>query len=162
MAREGRFGTAGRGQRLGRAALVLALAAGIAACQSIYRNHGYVPTDEDLSQIHVGRDTRDTVAQVVGRPSTEGLLNDTGWYYVQSRYLHYGAREPKEVERQVVAITFNPSGTVQNIERFGLDKGQVVPLSRRVTDSNIKGVSFLRQLFSNIGRIPTDEFLRRE
>ena len=35
-------------------------------------------------------------------------------------------------ERQVVAISFNESGTVTNVERFGLERGQIVVLSRRV------------------------------
>ena len=152
MGRKGWIGAAGR------AGLVLALAAGIAACQSIYRNHGYVPTEQELAAVRLG-DSREAVAQAIGRPSAEGLLNETGWYYVQSRYLHYGARTPKEVERQVVAISFSAGGTVQNVERFGLEKGQIVPLSRRVTESNIRGASFLRQLFGNIGRIRTDDLV---
>jgi hypothetical protein len=34
-----------------------------------------------------------------------------------------------------------------------------VAISRRVTDSNIKGVGFLRQLFGNIGRLRADQFI---
>ena len=52
-----------------------------------------------------------------------------------------------------MAISFDGRGRVENIERFGLENGNVVVLSRRVTESNIKGVSFLRQLFRNIGNI---------
>ena len=138
-------------------ALVAALA--IAACAQIERNHGYVPTDADLALLEVGRDTRATVAQVVGRPSAQGLLNDTGWFYVQSRFRHFGPREPVEIDRQVVAITFDSRGTLANVERFGLQDGKVVALSRRVTESNIKGVSFLRQLFSSFGRISAGDIL---
>ena len=47
---------------------------------------------------------------------------------------------------------------VPNIERFGLEDGQVVTLSRRVTDANTKGVGYIRQLLGNIGAIPTDVF----
>ena len=42
---------------------------------------------------------------------------------------------------------------VSNIETFGLEKGQVVPLTRRVSDSAVTDKSFLRQLLGNIGRI---------
>ena len=42
--------------------------------------------------------------------------------------------------REIVAITFDDSGVVRNIERFGLEDGNVVALSRRVTDSNVQGV----------------------
>jgi outer membrane protein assembly factor BamE (lipoprotein component of BamABCDE complex) len=100
------------------------------------------------------------VAATLGRPSTEGLLNDVGWFYVQSRWKHYGAFEPKEIDRQVVVVTFSENGVVENVERFGLEKGQVVAISRRVTDSNIKGISFLRQLFGNLGRLRADQFVQ--
>ena len=130
------------------------------ACAPTYRNHGYVPSDEDLARIEVGVDTRETVAAEVGRPSAAGLLNDIGWYYVQSRWKHSGAFSPKEEDRQVVAITFTQDGTVENVERFGLEQGRVVALSRRVTESNIKGLSFLTQLLGNIGKLRADQLIQ--
>lgn len=137
--------------------LVLALAF-LAACAPVYRNHGYAPKDDVLATIEVGRDTRESVAEKVGRPSAAGLLNDTGWFYVESRWREqYGLRPAAEMDRQVVAITFTQGGTVANVERFGLEKGQIVPLSRRVTESNVKGLGFLRQLFGNIGGLRTGD-----
>ncbi|MGB8811560.1 MAG: outer membrane protein assembly factor BamE [Paracoccaceae bacterium] len=128
----------------------------VTACSPVFRNHGYAPADLELDLVEVGTDTRETVAEKVGRPSAAGLLNDLGWYYVQSRYKHFGARAPQEIERQVVAITFTEGGIVENVERFGLQEGRVVPLSRRVTDSNIKGISFIRQLLGSIGQMRAD------
>lgn len=125
----------------------------LVACATLYRNHGYVPTDDELAVLQVGVDTQETVATTIGRPSAQGLLNDVGWYYIQSRFELVGGRAPKEVDRQVVAITFTEDGVVANIERFGLEAGQVVQLSRRVTEPNVKSASVLRQLFGNIGRI---------
>lgn len=129
------------------------------ACAPTFNNHGYVPSDEELALVVVGRDTRETVAASIGRPSASGLLNDVGWYYVQSRFKNYGALKPREEDRQVVAITFTEAGEVSNVERFGLEKGQIVPISRRVTEENIKGASFLRQLFGNIGGLSGDKLL---
>ena len=131
----------------------------LAACTSITRTHGYVPLDADLEQIVVGVDTKDTVAEVVGRPSTSGILADSGWYYVKSKFSAYGFQERKEVDREVVAISFDGDGVVENIERFGLENGRVIAISRRVTDSNIKGVGFLRQLFGSFGNFTADQLL---
>ena len=139
--------------RLGRLGLACAFVAGLAACGSVYRNHGYVPPEEDLAQLQVGTDTRESAAQKVGRPSASGLLNDTGWFYVQSRWEQKGIRPAQEIDRQVVALTFSDSGTLANVERFGMERGQIVPLSRRVTESNVEGMSVLRRLFSNFGRL---------
>ena len=125
----------------------------LSACSAIYRNHGYVPADADLETVKVGVSSRQDVAEAVGRPSASGLLNDEGWYYVQSKFKNLGPMEPQEIDRQVLAISFDQRGIVENVERFGLQDGQMVSLSRRVTDTNIKGIGFLRQLFSNFGRV---------
>ncbi|NGQ92044.1 outer membrane protein assembly factor BamE [Rhodobacter sp. HX-7-19] len=139
----------GRGLRFGLVGAMLFLA----ACATVYRNHGYVPTDDDLALVEVGVDTRETVTEKIGRPTASGLLNDVGWFYVQSRWAYRGAFEPKEIDRQVVSITFTEAGRVENVERFGLERGKVVPLSRRVTETNVKGLSLIQQLLGSFGRI---------
>lgn len=145
-------------RRLRRAVVPLVLALGLAACSPIVRNHGYVPAEAELATIEVGRDTRETVAEKIGRPSTEGLLADAGWFYVQSRFTTVGPFAPREEERQVLAITFTKAGTVENIQRFGLEDGRIVPLSRRITESAVPPMGLLRQLFGNIGQIGTGAF----
>lgn len=134
-----------------RTGLAVALAVLVAGCSSVYRNHGYVPTDEDLAEIVVGVDTRDTVSETVGPPSSLGVLDESGYYYVASRMRHYGMRAPEEVERNLVAIRFDDAGVVRNIERYGIENGRVVTLDRRVTDSAVNDQTFLRQLLGNIG-----------
>lgn len=159
-----RTGTAQAGAgRLRRLSLWLCgglLAVSLAACSAVFRDHGYVPTEEELAAVAVGQDTRESVAEKVGRPSATGLLNDVGWFYVKSRWRHYGAMAPQEIDRQVLAITFTESGTVQNIERYGLEDGQIVNLSRRVTDTNIKGISFIRQIMGNLGRMRATDVIQ--
>ncbi|NCO21116.1 MAG: outer membrane protein assembly factor BamE [Rhodobacterales bacterium] len=146
--------------RITRLGLALCLVGAMAACTAVYRNHGYVPADDELSALAVGVDTRETVAAAVGRPTSVGVLDGGGWYYVQSRFRTFAYRAPEEIERQVLAISFDEAGLVENIERFGLQDGRVVTLSRRVTDSNIKGVGFLRQLFGNFGNLDAGSFLQ--
>ena len=119
--------------RARRAVLVAIASLGLMACTPVYENHGFVPSDEELALIEVGKDTREVVAATVGKPSASGLLNDVGWFYVQSRFETVGPREPKEVDRQVVAVTFTEAGLVQNVAHYGLEDGRIVTISRRVT-----------------------------
>ncbi len=135
--------------------LILAMS----ACSATFENHGYAPTDTDLEQILVGVDTRDTVADAVGRPTSFGVLETGGWYYTQSRWRHFAFKAPKVIDRQLVAITYTDAGVVENVERFTLDDGRVVALSRRVTDSNIKGIPFIRQLLGNFGNLDASQLL---
>jgi outer membrane protein assembly factor BamE (lipoprotein component of BamABCDE complex) len=142
-----------------RHCLMLVLVASVAACSPVYRNHGYVPSEDELALVEVGKDTRETVGQKIGRPSTSGLLNDVGWFYVQSRYKHFGPRAPQEIDRQVLAVTFNEAGTVENVARYGLEDGRVVQISRRVTESNVKGLSFIQQILGSFGRIQAGDII---
>lgn len=141
-------------------ATALALCIFAAGCAAQYRNHGYVPSEDDLANVIVGVDTRDSVAESIGAPTAGGVLEDGGFYYVRSRVKTFGPFRPEEVERQLVAVTFDNSGTVTNIERFGLADGRVVTLSRRVTDNGLNNVSFIRQLLGNIGNFDAGSILQ--
>jgi outer membrane protein assembly factor BamE (lipoprotein component of BamABCDE complex) len=140
------------------AAVGLALLA-VAGCSEVIHNHGYAPTDDELAAIEVGRSSRAGVADAIGRPSSTGLMQDSGWFYVKSRYRERYWRGAEEFDREVVAISFDDNDRVSNVERFGLEDGQVIALSRRVTDTNIRGVGFIRQLFRNLGNFTADQFL---
>jgi len=135
-----------------RGLLVAVVMTGLSACTPQFANHGYIPPQEDLDQITVGIDTRASVEETVGTPSTAGVISNSGFYYVRTRKRTFGALAPRVIERQVLAISFDDTGVVTNIERFGLERGQVVPLSRRVTTSGVGSQSILRQLLGSIGR----------
>ncbi|MBO6791793.1 MAG: outer membrane protein assembly factor BamE [Dinoroseobacter sp.] len=144
---------ADRSRVLGFLALSVLILLFVAGCSSTFRNFGYVPSEVDLANVQVGRDTRETVTEKIGSPGTSGVVREDAWYYVQSRVENYAYQAPEVIERQVLAISFSSNGRVRNIERFGLEDGEVIALNRRVTDDNIKGVSFLRQLLGNLGRV---------
>jgi outer membrane protein assembly factor BamE (lipoprotein component of BamABCDE complex) len=131
----------------------------LVACTAQFRNHGYVPLEDDLANIVVGIDTRDSVAETVGAPSTGGILDNSGYYYVRTRVRHYAYQAPKVIDREVVAITFDKRGVVNNIERYGLEDGKVVPLERRVTDASVANLSFLRQLLGSLGKFNAADFI---
>lgn len=135
---------------------------GLSGCSAQYRNHGYMPDEAQLSQITVGVDTRDTVEEVAGPPTTAGVLKDSSLYYVRSRMRHYAFTRPTVVSREVLAVSFNPSGTVSNIETFGLEQGRVIPLTRRVTDSSTADKTFIRQLLGNLGTFDAASVLGAE
>lgn len=144
----------GRGLRT----LVLAtLALVLAACSPIMRYHGYAPTEADLAAIVVGQDTRETVAQKIGQPGMGGVMEGSGWFYVQSDWAQRGWRAPEETDRQVVAISFDARGRVANVERFGTERGEVVALSRRITDTG-PTPSVFAQVFRVLGQFTAASF----
>jgi len=145
-------------KQIAKFGILICLAGALGACTPTYRNHGYVPTDEQLQSLVVGVDTRSTVDELVGVPSTSGLLEGGDYYYVRSRIKEVGPRRPEVIERQVLAISFAANDTIANIERFSLADGIIVPLTRRVTDSSVLGRGFLRQLLGNFGNVDAGQF----
>ena len=130
----------------------------VSACTPIFQDHGYIPPQDELEQIVVGIDTRASVEDTVGPPTSEALVSDNGYFYVKSRMRAFAFQAPKEVDRQVLAITFDADGVVANIERFTLEDGVVVPISRRVTETGITNTQFLRHLLSGIGQFTPATF----
>ena len=128
----------------------------LVSCTTRYRNHGYIPRAEDLAKISVGKDAAESVIAAVGPPTVGGVLDDMSLYYIESRFRHYAYRAPEEYEREVLTISFSTNGRVANIERFGLEDGRVIVLSRRVTETKGRTDSFMRQLLGNIGASPID------
>lgn len=142
-----------------RSITLLTAAVAIAGCVAQIRNHGYAPTDAELEAVIVGADTRATVEDVIGRPSTSGVLTESAYYYLSSQRREFGVLEPAVIDRQLVAISFDGDGVVSNVERFTLEDGRVVPLSRRVTESSVQNTAFLRQLLGNIGRFDASRLI---
>lgn len=142
-------------------ALALTLPAGVAlgGCTRMYRNHGYVPPEDELAQVVVGQTSQGELEGLIGRPGAQGVLTGSSWYYVGSRWELYGPREPREVNREVVAIRFDPSGVVSNVERFGLERGRVVVLSQRVNDTGVAGLSVIGQLLKNVGNFSAGQLI---
>jgi len=134
---------------------------GLSACSAQYRTHGYVPSEEDLQEIVPGVDTRGTVEDVIGVPSASGVANDGAFYYIESEMRHFAWQAPEEINREVLAVSFDPDGVVDNITRYGLEDGNVVPLTRRVTKTTDGELSFIRKLFGNIGGISLDQFTQQ-
>ncbi len=145
--------------RFGAVMAALVLLGPLGACAPIYRTHGYAPTEGDLATLALGEDTRESVVASVGRPSTEGILDQTGFYYVESRFRASGLFPQEEVSREVLALSFAADGTLGAVERFGLADGRVVPISRRTTPGVFADPSVIDRIFANFGGLDTGAFL---
>lgn len=145
--------------RLNKFLAVGILLLGFAACSEVFRYHGYAPTDAQLEELVVGIDTRGSVEDIVGPPSSTGVMNDGGWYYISSKIRHYAYQEARVVDRELVAISFDSDDVITNIERFGLADGRVIVLNRRVTELPVKGPGVLSQILGTLGNIDAGQIL---
>jgi len=131
-------------------ALVLVMAT-LAACGGQYRNHGYMPLAEDVDALIVGVDTRDSIIEVMGVPTTGGVLTEEAMYYVRSRVHHKGYVKPNEIQRDVLVLSFDKNQILRNVERFGIEKGKLIGLEHRVTEAPGGDRSILQQIIGSIG-----------
>lgn len=154
----------GQSGRIGAGLRLVALAAGLltASCTATYLNHGFVPPQAEVAALQPGVDTREEVVASLGEPNAEGVLGEDDLYYVESRFRHFGPFAPEEISRQILALNFDGTGVLRNIESYGLEDGRVVPISRRVTDETLRDGTFLRQILGNIGNFDAGTFLGDE
>ena len=132
----------------------------ILGCSEQYRKHGYIPSEEELSSVSVSQDDKNTVIKKLGTPSIGGILSDGNIYFVQSKVLKNSIRASKLVDRQVLVLSFDDKGRLDNIQKFGIDEGKIVILDYHTTPSGLKNMSFLFRLFQNVGGPSAESLLQ--
>ena len=113
--------------RLSAAALALGVAA---ACTPVQTYSGFRPerNDIEIADPAPGVDTRATVQQRFGSPSTTAVFDQTAWYYVSSVQERVAFYEPRVTDRRVMVVRFD-GDTVSAVEKYGIERGRVVNYS---------------------------------
>jgi outer membrane protein assembly factor BamE (lipoprotein component of BamABCDE complex) len=132
------------------AALAL-LAAGTAACNPVRDQHGFAAVTEDQKNVEVGVDTKSTVLARLGSPSTQSAFDQTAWYYISTTQERYAFYKPSTVGREVLVVKFDADGKVSNVEKFGMERGQVVAYNGERTPTRGRELGIIEQIFGNIG-----------
>ncbi|MBI1211307.1 MAG: outer membrane protein assembly factor BamE [Alphaproteobacteria bacterium] len=125
--------------------------AGLSACAPIKDVRGYVPDEEKVASIKIGEDTKQSVQDKLGTPSSTAAFGDPTWYYISSEQEQYAFFTPDVTKREILAVQFGDNGKVSEVRNYGIEDGQVVALVDRETPSRGKELSFLQQIFGNIG-----------
>lgn len=128
--------------------------AGLSACAPIRDVRGYIPDEEKLGSIKIGADTRDTVQQKLGTPSSTAAFGDPTWYYISTEQERYAFFHPDVTKREILAVEFAEDGKVADLRKYGIEDGQVVAMVDRETPSRGKEMTLLQQLFGNMGGLP--------
>ncbi len=140
--------------RLSTAALV-GLAAATAACAPVQTYNGFRSdrNNQEIPDPQVGVDTRDTVMQRFGSPSTTAVFDQTAWYYVGSVQERVAFYTPHITERQVMVVRFN-GDTVSAVEKYGMERGRIIAYNDQETPTRGRELGVLEQLLGNIGAMP--------
>lgn len=146
-------------KRVAKTTFAIVAASMVAACEPTYTNHGFAPQVVDLDELQAGSDTRGSVLRKLGQPSAYSSFDSKNWYYTASRVEHYAFYAPEVIERRVVAIRYDDNGLVAEVNRFGVEDGQVIDLITRRTPTYGREVTVLQQIFGNLGRVSAGDVI---
>ena len=120
--------------------------------------HGYMPPQADIARVRPGFDDAGSVEEILGRPSSSGVLRDSAWYYVQSTVENFTWHAPRVVDREVLAVQFDQNGVVRGVARYGLEDGRIINLTTRTTETGGREMGVLEQLFGNLLNLDAEQF----
>ncbi len=123
-------------------------------CTPIINQRGYLPDPVGEASIKVGTDTRTSIQQKLGDPSTQATFSSDSWYYVSSLEKQIAFFDPKTETRSILAIHFDKDGRVVDVRHYGLKDGHVVAFETRETPAKGRELTFLQQLFNATPGVP--------
>lgn len=131
--------------------LVLTVAAPLAGCVMQEERRGHLFVAADIQQIQPGM-TQDQVQGVLGTPDTTSTVGNQAFYYISSTAKGAAFLEPTEVDRKILAVYFNPVGTVQQVANYTMQDGKVIDIVGRETGSAVGDKSLIEKLFKGVGK----------
>ena len=134
----------------------LIAAAGLAAlasgCGPRIDNRGHDLDPDRIAKIAPGKLNRDDVREVLGSPSSIGILEKESWYYLSQRTETVAFFAPKVKERRILVVRFDDKGVVSDVRVLGAEDGRIVEINGRETPTSGNEYTIFEQLFGNLGR----------
>ena len=139
--------------------LALALGCGalaIGACSPVRGHSGYIIDADLVNSVQPGVDTRQSIQQVLGRPTFTGQFDrNADWYYLARSTRNLAFVNPKVEDQVTLRISFTPAGVVQSVARSDETRVASIDPYKKVTPTLGRKKSFFEELFGNIGSVGT-------
>ncbi|MEP7008096.1 MAG: outer membrane protein assembly factor BamE [Sphingomonas bacterium] len=123
------------------------------ACSPLKGHQGYVLDVDLINSVQVGVDNRQSVLQVLGKPSFTSEFNQGDWYYVARDTRNFAYNNPKVINQTTLIITFDARGVVTGVRRTGKEEVASISPYGRVTPTLGRKRSLFDELFGNIGTV---------
>lgn len=121
-------------------------------CTPTIKDEGYISNAKAVSSVKPGVDSRKSILNKLGSPSSTSSFDSNTWFYISKRSQSKSFFYQETLEQEVVAITFGQSGVVKTVQRYNLEDAQLVTPASGATPSLGHKLGFLEQLFGNLGR----------
>ncbi|MEO7687724.1 MAG: outer membrane protein assembly factor BamE, partial [Sphingomonas sp.] len=116
-------------------------------------HQGYVLDVDLINSVQPGVDNRQSVLQVLGKPSFTSEFNQGDWYYVARDTRNFAYNNPKVIKQTTLIITFDQKGVVTGVRQTGKEEVASISPYGRVTPTLGRKRSQFDELFGNIGTV---------
>jgi outer membrane protein assembly factor BamE (lipoprotein component of BamABCDE complex) len=113
-----------------------------------------MPDLEELMAVTPGSDSREDVLNLLGTPSSLSTFEQNKWYYIGQKVEQFAFYRPEVIDRQVLVISFDDNGIVNQTKLLSLDDAIVVDPVERMTPTEGADLTIMEQFFGNFGRLP--------
>ena len=121
------------------------------SCISQKLVHGNLPDAQLVSILKVGIDSKKSTTQILGEPTFRGVLGDNSFYYVGTVNSKLAFLDPKLDTRFILEINFDKNNKLKKLFLYDEDESIDVSMSSLETKHSGKKLTFLQQIFGNIG-----------
>jgi outer membrane protein assembly factor BamE (lipoprotein component of BamABCDE complex) len=134
---------------------VMAAATLLGGCTRIANHQGHILDDTLVAAIQPGVDNRESVAGTIGRPSFTGQFGgaERDWYYFSRNTRQLAFQTPRATQQTVLHVRFDENGTVERVNRTGLEQVANIRPTRQETPTLGRHTSLFEELFGNIGAV---------
>ncbi|MFA5123287.1 outer membrane protein assembly factor BamE [Zavarzinia sp.] len=134
------------------AAAVLAAGLAVGACTPTIDERGWRPDETAITAIRPGVDNKESVARLLGTPSTVSNFDDSSWYYISETTQRVAFRREEVTDQGVLVVQFDQAGNVTEVSRLKAEDGKQVAMNPEKTPTLGSELSLWQQLFGNLGR----------
>ena len=113
--------------------------------------HGNLPEAKLVSILKVGIDSKKTITQILGEPTFKGVLGDNSFYYVGTVNSKLAFFNPRLDSQFVLELNFDKNNKLKKLYLYDEKESIDVSMSSLETVHSGKKLTFLQQIFGNIG-----------
>jgi outer membrane protein assembly factor BamE (lipoprotein component of BamABCDE complex) len=133
-------------------AIAAALTVATVACAPRTANRGNIPTVSQLEKLKVGKHSKEYVRGILGTPSTVSTFDKDVWYYIGRRTERWAFFEESVLEQQIVAVYFDPKGTIEHIQTYDKNDSREIEIVEGKTATSGHELGVIEQIIGNLGR----------
>jgi len=124
----------------------------VGACSPNIMQHGNLVSEEKIAYLKTNYHTKEDVLEILGPPSSVGLVDKNLWYYIGKSGEQLAFFYPDIEKETILRLTFDDKGTLLETFVFKDEEKEDISPNKRKTKAGGHDLGILEQVFGNFGR----------